>query len=1235
MRLLLCNLLFLLLGACCLLLTGIAAQGFNPSRAVNEVPIPFHNQFRRQLSTQQHILTDVHHHTQQRQTQQQQQQQQQYFLQQAPSVEVPIQTQQQRNRQVAPTVNTRFPPSGNGRGNYVNNQNANNNINNINNNEQYQQNSVFQRSTQNQLYTPQQPIRFQQPQQQQQPLQQQQNVDQHTQNFLTLRNFGNQQVGPQQSLPQRSYNNKPFQSQATQPQQPLQQPLYSTLPNSIYKQQPQQSQQAGPSNFGLPQTQQKLPSSLPIPTFQTQSVAQAPLKAAFSTTPQLIFQQQQQQQQQPQLLLLPQQQQQQQHTNYQQLPLQQQQNGAFQLTPNLGLPVPQIFPNLQSTAFPSAAPQPQQQPQQQFVNPQFATLPTPQAQSADQEYKQKIIQKHEQFVQKQYEKSQNKVRQQHEEFLAKQQTLKQQLAPTLQLPLQQQQQQLQQQQQQYQNYQPPRSRPLAPSELHLFSSALQKYHEEHPTTTTTTTTTTTEATTAPSKQNSKNVYAQVKAELGKYGMKTTPGKKPVKTIGRDELLKQLKAALAEAPQKEDDNKTYSEMDLVLPNGQRVQVIRTTDPNLVKGQQALSQDQLQSLLAQQGISAPEVVSAPAGGKLSISDVAPESAKDLVLPNGSKVQISRSPVPEAAINPQALPGGVDLSNLASLYGGDIEGISSGANSIASSAVIQSDSDEPPTLEELAKRGLIPDGYEIEGLSSNKPAPAPQPVPTLPPKKKATYVYLEEQADGSFKIQGVKANGEKETKQTGAEVESILERIRSGEIKLPPSVSRLTLPNDEVVEIQGGNIIKITATSTTTPRTTTTTSTTTTTTTTTEFPFARTSPIRHQYHSTRTSPYVFPSTTYAPLVHRTSPAEVSLAPPAPESTATTYYTTPAPIYTASTAPAVYETSTPFAVTERLVDTVPESGHYTDTLVQETENNEKAAEVTSTNPSEDLIQILKSNGLFAMAKYLRQSGLDSILNETGPYTIFVPTDKAFKNLLVQLGGPERAEEKFKANPRLLSGLLLHHVIPGAFEIATLQDEMTGVSLAGTQLRVNQYTMHDQEWNDVTITTINGAMVLLNKKDIKIPQGVAHAVDRVMFPLPVGDLLQTLQSDRENRFSNFLKILYTSGLSEKLQSKGIKTYTVFAPVDKSFRDMESDTLDKLFNDKDAAEEFAMKHIVPGSLFSAGMRFYQVKDSLQTGKTVILQKTSAGKIKVNDAQMVTSNIPATNGVIHALDGVLA
>lgn len=102
----------------------------------------------------------------------------------------------------------------------------------------------------------------------------------------------------------------------------------------------------------------------------------------------------------------------------------------------------------------------------------------------------------------------------------------------------------------------------------------------------------------------------------------------------------------------------------------------------------------------------------------------------------------------------------------------------------------------------------------------------------------------------------------------------------------------------------------------------------------------------------------------------------------------------------------------------------------------------------------------------------------------------------------------------------------------------------------------------------------------------------------------------------------------------GVKTYTVFAPTEKAFEELEADVVSKLTTEKEAALEFIEKHVVQGTLFSAGMRFYQVKDSLAGGNSVILQKTSSGKIKVNDAHMVSSNIPATNGVIHAIDGLL-
>lgn len=50
--------------------------------------------------------------------------------------------------------------------------------------------------------------------------------------------------------------------------------------------------------------------------------------------------------------------------------------------------------------------------------------------------------------------------------------------------------------------------------------------------------------------------------------------------------------------------------------------------------------------------------------------------------------------------------------------------------------------------------------------------------------------------------------------------------------------------------------------------------------------------------------------------------------------------------------------------------------------------------------------------------------------------------------------------------------------------------------------------------------------------QGIAHAVDRVMFPLPVGDLVQTLQADRDRRFTTFLKAVHASGFESTLAGK-------------------------------------------------------------------------------------------------------
>ena len=69
-----------------------------------------------------------------------------------------------------------------------------------------------------------------------------------------------------------------------------------------------------------------------------------------------------------------------------------------------------------------------------------------------------------------------------------------------------------------------------------------------------------------------------------------------------------------------------------------------------------------------------------------------------------------------------------------------------------------------------------------------------------------------------------------------------------------------------------------------------------------------------------------------------------------------------------------------------------------------------------------------------------------------------------------------------------------------------------------------------------------------------------------------------------------------------MKTYTVFAPTDKAFSVLTDSELDKLLTNQEAAKTIALRHIVPGTLYTAGMNYYQVVDSMETGQKVVIKK---------------------------------
>ena len=867
-----------------------------------------------------------------------------------------------------------------------------------------------------------------------------------------------------QSFHQQPLNQRSIQSQYPQQQQTQQKPFHPSIQFPPSSQEQLLPTVLAPAQPSVQFVQQQ-------PTFEQPP---APIQFVQPAQPQFVqpaqpqFAQTNYQQQQfvPQPVLA-----QQQPTTLQSQLLQQQNRAQFEQAAILRQQQPQ-YQQIDPSQQIIANPQPQQQ-KQFFTNvgsaqqQLFQTFPQQQSYFVDSKSeeerireKQKIIQKHEQFVHKQHQKQQSRVKQQHEEFLAKQRKIKSQnfnsgaLQPS----------------NQYSQYS--RGRQVQAYESDAFQRALKIYQENHPTTPVPTTTpaATTLADIATStanrpvktgrsrtkpeqditdedleqflKNHRQKLYGELKQELEasqtKPSSKSKSKVKSTKPLGRDDLLKQLKLALAESPQQELGNKTYDTMDIVLPDGQKVQVIRTTDPKLIEGATPLNNDNNQQQ--------PQYLS-------------PEKL------------IGTTPQPAKAF-----------------------------------------------YENFANNGFVPEGADYEIIKQSEDG-ALQPVgKDIPNKKKVTFVYLEEQNDGSFKVQGVKGNDDKEAKTSGAEVDNILKKIKNGDIKLPPPSNTVTSPAAQQATATSSQFLPSSVSGSTRFESSTATS-------------IRSSPSSgssitpvinygsslspystlstasddddDQIYLTASSSTNYPSsTTVSPSTydntassaryssfHSSSFATTPSTPVENSSVGPTFATSPSSIYDRSPS-SVYDrspssrfdisqstagldrhstsapsshfpssTATPlrnhspsslFPISSTASSINEASANYADQPSSSSSFNSapsstlsppinSPSEATFTQvsgspyqvissavsqspdglPQNDLSAILKGRGLHAMAKYLKQSGLDSILNETGPYTVFAPTDKAFKSLLVQLGGPERAEEKFKSNPRLLSGVI------------------------------------------------------------------------------------------------------------------------------------------------------------------------------------------------------------------------
>ena len=118
--------------------------------------------------------------------------------------------------------------------------------------------------------------------------------------------------------------------------------------------------------------------------------------------------------------------------------------------------------------------------------------------------------------------------------------------------------------------------------------------------------------------------------------------------------------------------------------------------------------------------------------------------------------------------------------------------------------------------------------------------------------------------------------------------------------------------------------------------------------------------------------------------------------------------------------------------------------------------------------------------------------------------------------------------------------------------------------------------------------------------------------------------------FETLVAAVQAAGLVDTLKSDG--PFTVFAPTDEAFAKLPAGTVEGLLKDPNALANILLYHVVPGKVMAS-----QVTDGLTAktaqGSTVTFSIVD-GKAKINDANIVTTDIETANGVIHVIDSVI-
>lgn len=121
-------------------------------------------------------------------------------------------------------------------------------------------------------------------------------------------------------------------------------------------------------------------------------------------------------------------------------------------------------------------------------------------------------------------------------------------------------------------------------------------------------------------------------------------------------------------------------------------------------------------------------------------------------------------------------------------------------------------------------------------------------------------------------------------------------------------------------------------------------------------------------------------------------------------------------------------------------------------------------------------------------------------------------------------------------------------------------------------------------------------------------------------------------QFKTLAAALGAAGLVDTV--KGAGPFTVFAPTDAAFAKLPAGTVENLLKPENKAQLSAILtyHVVPGMVLAADV--VKLKEAKTVNGGMLKVNVDGADVMINDAKVTSTDIVASNGVIHVIDSVV-